>query len=36
MVFDFAVKNQLTILSLSEEKQSVEEIFRELTGGKET
>jgi ABC-2 type transport system ATP-binding protein len=35
MVFDFAVKNQLTILSLSEEKQSVEEIFRELTGGNE-
>ena len=30
-VFSFAVSNQLTILSLVEERQSLEEIFRQLT-----
>ena len=30
-VFEFAVANQLTITSLSEEQQSLEEVFKELT-----
>jgi ABC-2 type transport system ATP-binding protein len=30
-IFQFAVANQLTIVSLTEEKQSLEEVFKELT-----
>jgi hypothetical protein len=30
-IFDFAVKNNISLLSLNEEKQSLEDIFRHLT-----
>jgi hypothetical protein len=30
-LFDFAVKQQLTVLSLNQKENSLEEIFRELT-----
>jgi ABC-2 type transport system ATP-binding protein len=32
-LFDFAVKNSLTVLSLKKEENNLEEIFRHLTGG---
>lgn len=32
-LFDFAVKNNLTVLSLKKEENNLEEIFRHLTGG---
>jgi ABC-2 type transport system ATP-binding protein len=32
-VFAFAVKNNLTVLSLQKEESNLEEVFRHLTGG---
>lgn len=33
LLFSFAVKNNLTVLSLRQEESSLEEVFRHLTGG---
>jgi ABC-2 type transport system ATP-binding protein len=32
-IFNFAVKNNLTVLSLNKQENNLEEVFRQLTNG---